>query len=177
MCILHSKESLRRNMWHLSFLFFPPVCFSTLSDTLELWAWCGLIYSCYVLSSEAIFFPSLSLTQAESLSLCLDLFVHPVCLSIFCTQHLLFCFADTMNTLPLSGRYSRWWICYQQCLSGQEHKRLLRAQLELATNWVANFTLWVKKNKYKIVTFLSVLLRSEIHDLEFECNFYSSTSK
>lgn len=175
--ILHSKESLRRNMWHLWFCFFFPVCFSTLSGTLELWAWCSLIPSCYVIQRSFFFFLSLSLTQTESLSLCLDLFAHPLYLSIFCTQYLLFCSADAINTLPLSGRYSKWHICYQQHLSGQKHKNLLRIQLKLVTNWVASFTLCVKKNKYKIVTFLSILLRSEIHDPEFEFNFYSSTSK
>lgn len=177
--ILHSKESLRRNMWHLCFCFFFP---SLLFHSLRHFRVVGLMQFdskllCHPAKLFFFFFLSLSLTQTESLSLCLDLFAHPLYLSIFCTQYLLFCSADAINTLPLSGRYSKWHICYQQHLSGQKHKNLLRIQLKLVTNWVASFTLCVKKNKYKIVTFLSILLRSEIHDPEFEFNFYSSTSK
>lgn len=173
---VHSPLKGKPEKKHVASLFvcFFPTCFSTLSGTLELWAWCSLIWSCYVIQQSFFFLP---IPHTRRKSLCLDLFVHPLCLSIFCTQYLLFCSADAINTPPLSGRYSRWHICYQQCLSGQEHKKLLRTQLKLVTNWVANFTLWVKKNKYKIVTFLSILLRSEIHDPEFKFNFYSSTSK
>lgn len=69
--ILHSKENLRRNMWHLCFCFFFPVCFSTLSGTLELWAWCSLIPSCYVIQRSFFFFFSLSFphTNRKSFSL------------------------------------------------------------------------------------------------------------